>query len=943
MPYVRCACGNRVLVQEGQAGTRVRCRCGQDLTVPSLSLLRGARTPTDWADTVEREFLFLFTSQEHLARRISQESLFHYVSACDRLVARRLDRIRERQGIDIQLSCALFPTGRTLADIQVRPAGVLPAELLEELTRQLERLPSPRVEDGPVAFSARKMVWGGSDRRPEFDFPFTHYVESGEFNELLVDSGCRPAEPDPTDALPSRPTWWNRVVDLVSRWKRGVRAGRQPSPAAEPAPDTDAVMAQLALGCRTPAEVEQEIVRHPGVAQLYQRLGDLRVGLSEFERAIAAYDEYIRLAPSDSRGFALRGHAYCLAGSTRQGLADYTAALELRPADVGCLAARGSIFLELEAWSRAEADFADAIGHDPRHPGLYVDRARARYLQGKVGPALADLDAALALDPHHEMAYALRGTARQQRPNATVQDARDAAEDFTRALEISPDKAWYFAQRAEAYATQNKFTLAVADCDEAIALDPHCALAFGVRGFANQQLENYTEAIADCSEAIRLGLETIAVYMSRASAYGVQGELDQAIADCDSVLTLAPDFAAAFNLRGTLRLAQGDAEAALQDFADACRLAPNWATPYGHRANAHRVQAENEPAIEQYTRAIELEPNNLVALINRALTWVDLGDFDKAFDDLNELLRIDPDFVAGYYHRAELLLRQDEFDRALRDLDRAIVLQPDFGAAYFLRAQVLLHQHKNEDALRDYDRLVQLNPSLPAAFIGRAIAWIHSGNQDKASDDYREAVNLDPSSADDFLVARLLAEARVMHEQEDFAGSIARATDILERDPENLAALSARAASYWYSEQCVEAADDYSRLVDLMPNASHAYSGRGQVYAEMGEYDAALADLDKAVELARQAKSKLILAYALNGRALALTGLQRFEDAARDFEQSVQLCPDNAWVHYNRGLMYRTMGDLAQARECLVLALKSRDPALTPRKRERARASLAGH
>jgi tetratricopeptide (TPR) repeat protein len=106
----------------------------------------------------------------------------------------------------------------------------------------------------------------------------------------------------------------------------------------------------------------------------------------------------------------------------------------------------------------------------------------------------------------------------------------------------------------------------------------------------------------------------------------------------------------------------------------------------------------------------------------------------------------------------------------------------------------------------------------------------------------------------------------------------------------------------------------------------------------MGDFQAALTDLDEAVVKSREAGQKQLLAFALNGRSLALAGLSRIDESTRDYEESIQLCPTNAWAYYNRGIAMHRRGDDVAAKKQFELALAANSPSLTKRKRERAQA-----
>ncbi len=990
MANMQCPCGREIAVRDSQAGTTVRCECGQELIVPSLNVLRSAcaegtsaaaivkpsdRAPSDRAPMSEheRQFLVFLTHPRILPQRISFDAASHFVTACDRVVQHFFDSADKHCSVDLQVSVAIFPSGQSLVDVQVQPTDVL-VGVIGQLTDQLQQMPRPKVIGGPIAFTFRRIVHGGSPSPPRFEFPFrTLLHRSAEIDRLLIEAGVMALDSrsvDTTPSSPGQPSLWSRLATLLNRFLGRRSTTSLPtsfslpsdSPITPPARDTQVSDAQSAragslaetdqttvqeqqtvlavLQSSDIAEVESCRQQHPQVSQLYLHLGQLYAQQKNYAEAVAVLTELVQREPDNPIAYAMRGRFHVLAGSMQHGLADYTIAIEKNPTDAESRAARAMIYLELEAWEFAEAELTAAIKLTPIQPQLYVERARVRYAQQKIGDVLHDLDHAHGLDPYHVDAYMLHGWTLQHRPNATLQDIEDATGHYSHAIQIDPQNTAYYLQRAEAYVSQSKFALAIADCDSVLQLDEASAVALGIRGYAHQQLDNLDEAVTDCSRAIELGLRSAAVYVSRAVGYAAQGQIEWALADCDTAVELAPDYAVAFNYRGMLRLGLGEVEAATADFVEACRLAPDWSIPRSYRADAHRLQSEYEQAIEQYTHNIEMEPRNVTAFIGRALAWMEKNELDKAAQDLTQALHIDPQCAPAYFHRAELFVRQERYRDALADLNQTIAFDPNFAPGYHARGQVFLQLQMNQEALNDFSRLIELHPSWPGAYLGRANAWIHLGDTHKAAADYQEAANLDPGSTEELLVHRLIVEARHAHQQESYELAIAKATEALERDERCLPALATRAASYWYSECFVEAADDYTLLVELAPQAIFALVGRGQVYAELGEYEAALVDLDKAVSQERAAHSQTGLAYALNGRALAYAGQQRFDDAERDFAESISLRPDNGWVHYNHALMFHRQDRLPQAVASFRQALAASDPPLTKRKRERAEAFL---
>jgi tetratricopeptide (TPR) repeat protein len=160
--------------------------------------------------------------------------------------------------------------------------------------------------------------------------------------------------------------------------------------------------------------------------------------------------------------------------------------------------------------------------------------------------------------------------------------------------------------------------------------------------------------------------------------------------------------------------------------------------------------------------------------------------------------------------------------------------------------------------------------------------------------------------------------------------------------PTDVRAYTLRAGSLWYSGELRQAIDDYSTAVELDPNELLAHLGRGQVLAECGEYGRAIDDLDFVHESLEQNEAAdpswktQVHAYSFNGRAVAHAGLGDFERAMAEFYRSISLCPENAWVYFNRAMVYEKKGQLAKAMSDYTLSLQKTMPKLSVLKRKYA-------
>lgn len=158
----------------------------------------------------------------------------------------------------------------------------------------------------------------------------------------------------------------------------------------------------------------------------------------------------------------------------------------------------------------------------------------------------------------------------------------------------------------------------------------------------------------------------------------------------------------------------------------------------------------------------------------------------------------------------------------------------------------------------------------------------------------------------------------------------------LENYPNDARAYELRGASLWYSGELRQAIEDYSKALELTPQDLIAHMGRGQVFAESGEFSRAIEDLDfvhdnlEQLQTGNSSWKMQIQAYSFSGRAVAHAGLGDFDRALSEFDRSIFLCPENAFVYFNRAMVYEKMGRLGEAMAEYKISLQKNTPRLTP-------------
>lgn len=172
-------------------------------------------------------------------------------------------------------------------------------------------------------------------------------------------------------------------------------------------------------------------------------------------------------------------------------------------------------------------------------------------------------------------------------------DFRGAISDLDRAIELHPNNARLYANRAGLYLMVDEFERSEADATRAIALSPYQALAFFNRAAARHYLKKYQPAIEDYTQALNLGVpgDTLAVlYFSRGEARRMIRDLTGSIADNTTAIQIDPTSGEAYDNRGLAYLDQGDTEHAIADFQKAAELFKARGDQANYRAALARVQ-----------------------------------------------------------------------------------------------------------------------------------------------------------------------------------------------------------------------------------------------------------------------------------------------------------------------------------------------------------------
>ena len=258
-------------------------------------------------------------------------------------------------------------------------------------------------------------------------------------------------------------------------------------------------------------------------------------------------------------------------------------------------------------------------------------------------------------------------------------------------------------------------------------------------------------------------------------------------------------------------------------------------------------------------------------LFNQASSYIRLAD------------RQDINSKANWVCRGFLLLAKAQLDSAAHYFNNTLDAQPDHILALLGKASILYHQEKYSESLTHYAQVIRLNPIVPPNVrLGLAVCHYKLGNKDLALKSLNRVLSLDSSNSTALMTMALLMKDKGAHEK-----YLHYLCEAYKADRTNTMANLHLARHYFYKE-------DYDRSMKL---AEYCLDKIG--------------DADKRTSEMARLKSECY--YTI---AQCYHVSNDFENAFRNYTQSVRLDSSFYLAQYGLGQMYLHQKDLAKALQC---------------------------
>lgn len=244
------------------------------------------------------------------------------------------------------------------------------------------------------------------------------------------------------------------------------------------------------------------------------------------------------------------------------------------------------------------------------------------------------------------------------------------------------------------------------------------------------------------------------------------------------------------------------------------------------------VNDDYEEKLKYYNKAIKENPDFADAYINRGLVKNELNDFEGSITDYDKAIELDSKCSLAFNNRGYSKYKKGDYEGALADYNKAILLNPnlkialdnkakllsevcikddeEFVAKYYLSTGIHeLNKGNFLESIKNFDESLKHNDKSEITYFYKAAAYQSLNNTDLAYENYTKAIELNNKMVDAYFNRGQL---------------------MLKDNPK-------------------QALDDFVSAVALDPNFIDAYYAIAAIQKNLGEYENAIKNLDKILEL----------------------------------------------------------------------------------------------
>jgi tetratricopeptide (TPR) repeat protein len=748
---------------------------------------------------------------------------------------------------------------------------------------------------------------------------------------------------------------------------QALAANKQPS-----FPQVDTLVQQGRLA-EAESEMRKELEQHPSV-EGYNLLGIIESSQQDFPKALAAFEEALKLSPNSARTHNNLGNVYVAEKKTDTAEKEFRTALRIDPANRDAnynlgvlLLARGSTAEAISHFERVRpVDVATSLHlirayfenkqtaqalriatelsqHNKNDVQMHFSLGVLLASEGQYKPAQLELASADSLKPGtFEIPYTLGQTLLRggQYPQAELA--------LNRALALKPESPETLYLLAQVLASESRPMDALALLVRAHKIAPENTDIILLMAQISISQNYFEDAIPLLESGVAIAPQRADLHATLADSYLKTDRIERAVDESKKAVAIEPS-AQTYALLGASYQRLGRFDDAKQSFQQGLKLDPHSRSCLFNLGVIAERQGDSAAAEARFQEVLRLSPNYADALLELANMRVTDKKFPEAADLLRRYVKVSRNPATGYYKLAMVERSLHQTAAADQDLNQFQTLSKKVSDGEFPNEHLfeyldsrsrLAPQARNQMDIAEITKQLKSNPEQPQGLYLLAEAYLKSGKVEEAKSTIAQ---LDKIGAGDYrtltgtgvLLGRYrLYDDAIQHFQAALAANpgsdeikfdladayfrkglypqaLDAAGQVSEQGRKDDAYLALLGDIYGHLGETARAEEIYRSAISRNPDNDQDYLALSLI--EFRQHNIAGAKQTLLDGQARIPGSGKIL-WGL-GLASALEG--NTAEAGEQFERAVDLLPEWPGSYSTLGIFYFRTGQIAKAKEVL--------------------------
>jgi tetratricopeptide (TPR) repeat protein len=248
----------------------------------------------------------------------------------------------------------------------------------------------------------------------------------------------------------------------------------------------------------------------------------------------------------------------------------------------------------------------------------------------------------------------------------------------------------------------------------------------------------------------------------------------------------------------------------------------------------------------QFSSLFSQDQNHVDSLIAVSNKQIIQNQYFNAINNISRCLQYEPENINFLLKRAYANLQVKKHDAAMDDIYMILIINNNNADAHFIKGNINKSKQNYELAIQDFNKVLEIKPNYLEAINQIVDIYLLQNKYQKAYDIIENAIHKNLTYGDFYFYKAKVLQA--LDNYEDAVSSFENALLFKEEMDSGLYYLNTGNTKLQLYK-LMDAKDDYNKAIHYNPHEAKAYYARGIVWYELGNFDQAMNDFNRSINL----------------------------------------------------------------------------------------------